>query len=240
MFKFFRRVLPRSLKNFIITMFKRPFCMNVIYKFIPRLFLLGRFGIWGGNINSSDYWSGIHQREAGASCFRFDHFVADLLTGIDFSNKDVLDVGCGQGVFLSKLSGCKSRTGVDISPAAIKIAQTRGITGLVRELPNLNLDATYDIVCSFETLEHTVFWKQSIVNMIALLRSGGFLIISVPFRDAIISPEHVTYFDTERIYGFLNKRLNVLEIKILGPWIVVVAQKGERDENNINPYFIKK
>ena len=52
--------------------------------------------------------------------------------------------------------------------------------------------------------------------------------------------EHVVYFDVPRLYGFLKKYLTVLEIKILGPWLLVIAQNKKYAAGERPDYFFKK
>ena len=75
--------------------------------------------------------------------------------------------------------------------------------------------------------------------MIKILRDDGFMAISVPHEDSIIINEHVAYFDVKRLYTFLSKKLYVLEIKILGPWILVITQKKKFNIGEKPNYFFK-
>lgn len=209
---------------------------NIVYKYAPRLFLWIRFRA-KENINTESYWSSVHTREAEESHHRFDHAVRELLPKVDFTDKDVLDVGCGRGMFLSKIPEARSRTGVDITPTAISEVQKQGMAGHVRTLPYLELPSTYDVVTSFETLEHTMHWKRSLGEMLKVLRDGGYLIISVPFEDGILISEHVTYFDLPRLYRCLRSKVSIAEIKILGPWILVIAQKKKYKRGVVYDYF---
>lgn len=226
----------KKIKRFGLHCLRKPFLNNFTYKYFPRIFLFMRLGILG-NINTEAYWSHEHNEESVDSMNRFDNKVLRLLPKIDFKNKDILDVGCGQGIFLSKVLEAKSRSGVDISAHAIKEVEKKDIKGYVRELPVLNLEGTYDIITCFETLEHTKFWKESIRAMIDRLREDGYLIISVPYENAIVISEHVTYFDINRLYNFLRKKVYVLEIKNLGAWILVIAQKQSYIRGEVPQYF---
>lgn len=150
----------------------------------------------------------------------------------------MLDVGCGQGYFLNSIKNAKSRTGVDVSSAAIRILQQNCIDGYECFLPDLNLgDKRFDIITCFETLEHVVRWKDTIKNMIKYLRDRGYLIISVPFENSIVIDEHVVYFDMDRLCNFLKKFVSILEIKILGPWVIVIATKEKRKLDEVHSYF---
>ena len=57
--------------------------------------------------------------------FRFQ--MERMMKGYDFDGKDILDVGCGTGEFLCRVSAEKGATlsGVDISPEMVRIAKER-------------------------------------------------------------------------------------------------------------------
>lgn len=206
--------LYRKIKK---TLIARIFGNNFIYKYFPKIFLWAKFSLLN-NKNTEDYWNQEHSKEETITPnVRFENLVLSFLDRLDFSNKDILDVGCGRGIFLSQIKNARSLNGIDISSEAVKICESKGINAKKRTLPNLNLQETFDIITCFETLEHTYYWRESIREMIKKLRPDGFLAISVPFENSILTKEHVSYFDIPRLYGFLKNKLSVLEIKILGP-----------------------
>ena len=50
-------------------------------------------------------------------------------------------------------------------------------------------DASFDVVCSFEAMEHNPYWKETFANMIRLLKPGGLLLMSCATAGR---PEHGT------------------------------------------------
>lgn len=229
------QIFVKKALRFGLHCIRKPFITLWTYKYFPRIFLFFKFGI-AKNVNTQPYWSDVHEKEDKEHKSRFDNGVKSLLSHVDFVGKDVLDIGCGRGMFLKQIPEAKSRTGVDISQSAIKRLEENGMKGYVRTLPSLDMDDIYDIVTCFETLEHTRFWKKSIKNMLPVLRDGGYLLISVPFENGIVISEHVTYFDLERLYGFLRRHVTVLEIKILGPWLLVISQKKRYSRGEVPGY----
>jgi len=230
------KLWTKKLFRFALHLVRKPFLNNFCYKYFPRLFLFMRLGQLE-NINTSVYWSNVHSLENDSGNLRFDTFVLNFLSGIDFKNKDVLDVGCGRGTFLEQLTMAKSLTGVDISEVAVAEIKKKGIEGHVRVLPELYLDKKYDIITCFETLEHVTKWQKTIKNILEHLREDGFLLLAVPFENAIMMGEHVTYFDVPRLYNFLRPKIRILEIKILGPWFLIIAVNKKNYKNKIDDYF---
>lgn len=50
-------------------------------------------------------------------------------------------------------------------------------------------DASFDVVCSFEAMEHNPHWQATFANMLRLLKPGGLLLMSCATRGR---PEHGT------------------------------------------------
>ena len=103
-------------------------------------------------------------------------------------DKDVLDVACGEGYGSAMIADvARSVTGVDISIEAVNHASaTYKKNNLVfREGSAINLDfrdASFDVVVSFETLEHLGEQEQMLAEIRRVLRPDGFLMISSPNR----------------------------------------------------------
>lgn len=99
---------------------------------------------------------------------------------------DVLDAACGAGYGAAHLAQkAKSVVGVDLSAETIARAQRRYElgnlafrTGDVERLADP--DATYDVVCCFETIEHVAEPEQMLSEFTRVLRPGGTLLVSTP------------------------------------------------------------
>lgn len=99
-------------------------------------------------------------------------------------NKSILDVGCSEGYFGSKLKKKGAKViGVDISKSAIKIAKQ--VLNEVR-LVDLNdgklpfQDRTFDIIVASEVIEHLI-QPQKILNELArVVKKEGMVIITTP------------------------------------------------------------
>jgi len=91
----------------------------------------------------------------------------------------VLDVGCGNGLFLelAKSEGLNSFA-MDISPAIIKHLKNKGIEGYTNmsEIPNNKFNA----ITSFDVIEHTTNPDKFIKDMKKKLKKDGFIMITTP------------------------------------------------------------
>ena len=99
---------------------------------------------------------------------------------------DVLDAGCGVGygtAYLAEVAA--SVVGVDVSPEAIAYAARRyagpRVSFRQMDVTALELtDASFDVVCSFETLEHARDAGAAVREAARVLRSYGVYVVSTP------------------------------------------------------------
>jgi SAM-dependent methyltransferase len=96
----------------------------------------------------------------------------------------ILDVGCGLGAYVQRLSDYSDRVyGVDIDPA--KVAEAQEHFPHIREAPAEELpfsDAFFDLVLLHEVLEHVNDDRQAVKEAYRVTRAGGRLVIFVPNR----------------------------------------------------------
>lgn len=112
---------------------------------------------------------------------RYDVITRMLPPGV----RDVLEVGCGQGAVGARLAQRYSYLGVEPDATSYQVASRRvaalGGGGEVRQLSVAELeDATFDLVCAFEVLEHIEDDAAALAEWAARLRPGGWLLLSVP------------------------------------------------------------
>ena len=94
--------------------------------------------------------------------------------------KDVLDIACGEGYGSHMMSNIAANVvGVDISPEVIAHARNRygdKVTFSVGSCTDIPLSsASFDVVVSFETLEHLAGHEQMLKEVKRVLRPGGVL-----------------------------------------------------------------
>jgi len=135
-------------------------------------------------------------------------------------NKAVLDVACGTGYGAGYMveKGAAEVVGVDISMAAVDYARERVggnnkasfICADAIRLPFVN--SAFDIVVSFETIEHIRQYRKFLAECRRVLKENGLLICSTPNR-RIFSPNlakpintfHVKEFWPEEFYRLLRR-----------------------------------
>lgn len=106
--------------------------------------------------------------------------------------KSVLDIACGAGYgsYLLRAGGATRVIGVDISAEAIQFAndhyRSDEITFVVHDAEQFK-NGSYDMITSFETLEHLDKRQQFLENTRSMLNEHGILIMSTPNK-LITSP----------------------------------------------------
>jgi 2-polyprenyl-3-methyl-5-hydroxy-6-metoxy-1,4-benzoquinol methylase len=113
------------------------------------------------------------------------------------TGKRVLDGACGVGYGSAVLADAAAEVvGVDVSEDAIAYARSRygraNVEFRVDDLlaPHLD-DGSFDVVCSFETIEHLPDRDAYLGHVVRVLRDGGVFIVSTPRVDETTeSPEN--------------------------------------------------
>ena len=110
------------------------------------------------------------------------HFAARWAKGLR-----VLDVACGEGYGSALLARHAAHvTGVDLSPDAIAHAKKEyaGLTNIefiAASCAQMPLpDASFDVVVSFETVEHITVQQEFLAEIARVLKPGGVLVMSCP------------------------------------------------------------
>jgi ubiquinone/menaquinone biosynthesis C-methylase UbiE len=105
-----------------------------------------------------------------------------LLRLIQGEGRDVLEVGCGQGVGARIVYGALSPeryVGVDLDPRMIRRAKSKsgdlpGADFIEADVSSLSLpDASFDLVVDFGILHHVPNWRDALAEIHRVLRPGG-------------------------------------------------------------------
>jgi 2-polyprenyl-3-methyl-5-hydroxy-6-metoxy-1,4-benzoquinol methylase len=127
-------------------------------------------------------------------------------------DKRVLDIACGVG-YGSKmlhLAGAASVVGVDLSEETLTYArknhQSPGLQFVCANAEEFEWPEPFDLIVSFETLEHLPHPEQFIRQMSQLLTPEGYLILSVPLGETRhLDAYHLHAFSQEDVFSLLEK-----------------------------------
>lgn len=109
-------------------------------------------------------------------------FVEQICKDVKGHRPHILDVGCGTGGNLKMLARYGDAEGVDVSPDAIAFCRARGLDcvrqGAAEQLPYEG--ETFDLVTSFDVIEHLDDDVAGLREMRRVLRPGGHALLFVP------------------------------------------------------------
>lgn len=106
-----------------------------------------------------------------------------LLTGVDFEGKKVLEVGSGTGRISQEIVARKADlTIVDIGEGLVRqVSQKLGCKGTVGDACNLPFaDNSFEIVISSECIEHTLSPLKAVQEMCRVCKPKGIVCITSP------------------------------------------------------------
>lgn len=159
--------------------------------------------------------------EKGRIFLEHFHRYAVVLDAV--KGRDVLDIASGEGygsAMLAKVAN--SVTGVDISAEAVAHAhnkyQMKNLRYIEGNAAKINLpDNSYDVIVSFETIEHLSQQDEVISEFSRVLRPDGMLVLSSPNRP-IYQKEcgsnnefHIKELDFSELDHLLKKKFEFVE-----------------------------
>jgi SAM-dependent methyltransferase len=130
---------------------------------------------------SPNFYSGLSSAQSYYSNSRWEFSRAFKWIG---DQTQVIDVGCGDGYFLSLIPH-KNKIGLEHNPAAVALARKRGLDVRSAALSDLP-DGTADTITFFQVLEHVVNPLDMLREALRVMRPSGFLLIAVPNNDGFM------------------------------------------------------
>jgi len=147
---------------------------------------------------------------------------------VELKSKRILEFGCGSGLncdFLMKRFKPRAVLGFDVSQDSVELAQNQYTDIKVRCADacdsSLDLDrGTWDLVVSFEVLEHVPNMNNFVRNIRRHLTSQGIAFISTPNRDIFsmghepspVNREHIKELDRNEFEALLRPHFSHVEI----------------------------
>lgn len=157
---------------------------------------------------------------------------------INASDK-VLEIGCGPAHFIQKLKDqnvvC---TGLELNQKTVKEATAKNldVRNEMVQFHAMTFEESYDVVCSFQVMEHIAEIKEVIDASIKCLKKGGRLFISVPNNGSFLGlddwnilnmpPHHMGLWNKQS----LTSLQNIFPLKLKNIYL-------ENMEEHHKPYF---
>jgi O-antigen biosynthesis protein len=139
-------------------------------------------------------------------------------------DRDVLDVASGEGYGAAQLAQvARSVVGVEYAEATVRNATANfprpNLTFVRSDARSLPLrDASFDVVTSFETIEHFDRQEAFVAEVRRVLRADGCFMVSTPDRDvysppgAPTNPFHVREFDRTEFLDLLHQHFRYVSL----------------------------
>jgi len=147
------------------------------------------------------------------------------------AGKRVLDVasGTGYGSRMLKDAGATIVTGIDLSADAVQFAkvnyQCDGIDYLIGNAEEFTVDEPYDVVTSFETIEHLPHPTEFLARVRESLKPGGTFLMSVPIGETRhIDGFHLHVFGRADVYKLLAEAGFQVEAFRFDDWTVSLKE----------------
>lgn len=157
----------------------------------------------------------------------------------------ILDVGCGIGYFLevAKERGWEVH-GTEYTDKALEICRSKGIEMQEGKLDSSKFDhGSFDIITSFEVLEHINNPQEEVTNFNTLLRPGGLIYLTTPNFNSLLRhrlkerynviayPEHLSYYTPHTLnHLFTNAGFKKQQIQTTG--ISLTRLRTSRGQKN--------
>ena len=149
--------------------------------------------------------------------WEFDLFLDDLETLRDRRLR-ILEIGCGEGALLERLSSRNEALGLDMNAAAVEVARRKRLQVLQSSLESFrenHPEERFHVIVGFHVLEHLGDPSDFLRQIAAVLMPGGQLFLSVPNPERCMlrlgreewdyPPHHLTRFSKEGIARLLER-----------------------------------
>jgi len=143
----------------------------------------------------------------------YGHYLSLLSEQVPSKNR-LLEIGCGNGFFLdhAKILGYRETYGIEPSEHAVAEHSPSSSRKIIQDFfkPNLFPSGFFDLICSFQTLDHLLDPNTMIRESHHILKREGLVLIIVHDASSLLSRilgERSPIFDIEHIYLFDKKTL---------------------------------
>lgn len=147
------------------------------------------------------------------------------------SGKRVLDIACGAGYGsrMLSLAGASAVVGVDLSAETVEYAkqhyQTSNIQFVCANAEQFECSERFDVVVSFETIEHLHHPEKFLERLRGLLAPDGDLVLSVPLGETRhFDPYHLHSFSQEEVFDLVEKTGFLVEQYRCDDWFLTRSE----------------
>lgn len=157
------------------------------------------------------------------------------------SGRRVLDVACGEGYGSAMMdaAGAESTTAVDVDQGTVDHVRERyGLEARQADIASLPFeDDAFDLVVSFETIEHVAAPEAALDELARVRAPGGLVLISTPVAGQyqVRNEFHLREFGHEEFTAMLRSRFESVRLLFQHNWLtsaILEAQAMELDDGS--------
>jgi 2-polyprenyl-3-methyl-5-hydroxy-6-metoxy-1,4-benzoquinol methylase len=218
-------------------------CLNCTHRYLnPRIIYSKSMNIYADNKTDSDIYKTPLQKNIDEIKYLYGLELIKQLN--DGKSQKIMDIGCGNGVFLNVAfkNGWKQCVGIDVNRRYSSIyKKTKGIQFISGNFDSLDPDklgADYDCLSMWAVLEHLYDLTGMLKIIKKLLRNNGLFLVFVPNVESLatrlmreMSPTfnwmHVSYFS----------RRSLLELMKINNFENVFLETAITEIGNIKSYM---
>jgi SAM-dependent methyltransferase len=170
------------------------------------------------NYENAEYDSNLEAKYAAKT------YVKYLQRALPNFNGSILDIGAGDGSFLSAAQGVIATSNLGIEPSIKAIAKNQDNRVNIRNIAveDLSTDEKFDLVTCFQTIEHLNNPREFIHNIKKFINPGGYFAVSCHNRMSLVNKilaEKSPIFDVEHLQVFthlgIEKLFSGLDFEIM-------------------------
>ena len=179
-----------------------------------------------------------------------EHSLRYLFASQFVKSKTVLDAACGTGYGASIMldAGAKKVVGIDNSSEAIEYCKKNykknNLEFKTEDCEKTNLDDIFDVVVSFETIEHLKNQDSFVSEVKRVLKNDGIFIVSTPNKETYPSgnPYHFNEFTELEFKTFLGKYFSnvIIFYQYYPPSMSICKPNDVMDDLKINFFDVTK
>ncbi len=188
-------------------------------------------------VGDAKFYEDLSKNKSNYYSKRWEHERALSYIG---KKESVLEIGSGFGAFLNMLKASSVQSvGLELNPHAVEVCKKNNllVKNILIENEAQTNNETYDVVCSFQVLEHITHVHSFIKASIDTLKKNGKLIIGVPNNNPylFVSDKYHTLNLPPHHAGLWDKK----SLKALESVFSIKLEKLEFEPLNVNySYFI--
>ena len=161
------------------------------------------------NYEIAEYDSNVEAKYAAKT------YVRNLKKVLPDFKGSILDIGAGDGAFLSEAQGVLATSNLGIEPSVKAIAKSEDIRVNIRNISieDLDTDEKFDLITCFQTIEHLNNPRGFIENIKRFINPGGYFAISCHNRLSLVNKilgEKSPIFDVEHLQVFTDRGIETL------------------------------